>query len=78
MKKLVKVTPLEEFKVQLYCQDEVRVYDCSSLLNTGDFIRLRDKKFFSKVFVNFDTISWPNDLEIDPEVLYQDSHQITP
>jgi hypothetical protein len=38
----------------------------------GVFAPLEDKQYFAKVSVNNDlgTITWPNDTDIDPEVLY--------
>ncbi len=36
-----------------------------------------DKKIFNTVTVEFDSISWNNGADLDPEVLYEDSLPLT-
>ncbi|MCF7942357.1 MAG: DUF2442 domain-containing protein [Spirochaetia bacterium] len=43
------------------------------LLGKGIFAELKDLKVFSSVRVEFDTISWANGADLDPEILYEDS-----
>jgi len=40
------------------------------------FAPLRDPAFFAQVFVNQEagTIAWPNDVDIDPDTLYELAH----
>ena len=38
----------------------------------GVFVPLQDAQFFKQVFVNQElgTIAWPNEVDLDPDVLY--------
>jgi len=46
-----------------------------SLKFTGVFAPLRDPKEFAKVFVHpeFHTVTWPNEVDLDTEVLYSEA-----
>jgi hypothetical protein len=57
------------------------VVDCSDLIlrpDSGVFASLRDPAEFAKVYVNPEsrTVTWPNDLDLDPDVLYAKAHSI--
>ena len=34
---------------------------------------LKDENIFKMVKISFDTIEWPNGIDLDPEVLYEKS-----
>jgi len=38
------------------------------------FKTLQDKNFFKMVKISFDTIGWPNGIDLDPEILYEKSN----
>ena len=42
-------------------------------LDKGIFQELKDENLFKAVKVSFDSIEWPNEADIDPETLYEDS-----
>ena len=44
----------------------------------GIFAELRDPALFAKVRVDAEaeTIVWPNDADVDPEVLYEEAHRV--
>ena len=42
-------------------------------MDTGLFKTLKDEKLFKMVKVSYDTIEWPNKVDLDPEVLYEKS-----
>ncbi len=66
--------PLEDYKLLLtFENNEKRVFDVMPYLRTGIFSELKDLKVFSSVRVEFDSISWSNGADFDPEVLYEDS-----
>ncbi len=68
------VKPLEEFKLLLKFENgEERIFDVSPYLNIGKFGELKDQSMFNSVAVSFDTIEWPNHIDIDPEFLYEKS-----
>ena len=52
---------------------EQRIFDMKPFLEFGLFKGIKDKNIFKNVKVSFDTVEWPNQADIDPEVLYKDS-----
>ena len=50
-----------------------RVFDVKPLLSIGRFRELSDLEQFKKVAIAFDTITWENGLDLDPEYLYDKS-----
>ncbi|MDR0306804.1 MAG: DUF2442 domain-containing protein [Chitinispirillales bacterium] len=72
-----KVKTLDNYELELTFENkEVRVFDVKPYLNTGVFSKLKDLDFFKMVKVSFDTIEWPNGIDLDPEVLYKKSKPI--
>jgi hypothetical protein len=55
---------------------EVKVFDMKPYLNIGIFKELRDLKLFKKVRLSFDSVEWPNEADLDPEILYSESKAI--
>jgi hypothetical protein len=45
-------------------------------LDFGVFKELRDLKLFKSVRLSFDTVEWPNEADLDPEILYSESKAI--
>lgn len=74
LKDVVEVHPLGDYQLQLRFEDGVSgVVDVSEIVSfTGVFAPLQDKDFFIQVRVNPDigTICWPNEADLDPDVLY--------
>ncbi len=71
---ITSVKVLENYNLLLtFKTGERKVYDMKPHLDGGIFEELKDKKFFNKVRVSFDTIEWENGADFDPEVLYEDS-----
>ena len=69
-----KVRALKNYRVELtFENNETRVFDVKPYLDTGLFKKLKDESFFKQVRVSFDTIGWPNGIDLDPEVLYEKS-----
>lgn len=56
--------------------EEVKVFDMKPYLNLGVFKELKDLKVFKKVRMSFDTVEWPNEIDLDPEILYSESKAI--
>ena len=57
------------------------VVDCSHLVlgaDPGVFAALRDPDEFAKAYIHpeADTVAWPGDLDLDPDVLYARAHSI--
>jgi hypothetical protein len=74
LKDIVQVTPLDDYCLRLSFEDGVEgVVNIAELIEfSGVFAPLKDRQFFLKVRVNSDlgTICWPNDADLDPDVLY--------
>ncbi len=45
-------------------------------LSLGIFKELKDLNLFKKVRMSFDTVEWPNEVDLDPEILYNESKAI--
>jgi len=71
---VVKVKSLDNFKLELQFEDGASgVVDVARIIEfSGIFSLLKDKTYFDQVRVNPDigTICWPNEADIDPDVLY--------
>jgi hypothetical protein len=69
-----EVKPIENYKLILTFENkEVKIFDMSPYLDKGIFKELKNKNIFNAVKVSFDSIEWPNEADIDPETLYEDS-----
>ena len=69
------VKPLENYKLWLQFENnEEKVFDVSPYLDVGKFSELKDISLFNSVAVSFDSIEWSNNLDLDPEFLYQKSY----
>ncbi len=71
---IVRVTPLANNELQLLFEDGTNgIVNLAEIVEfTGVFAPLKDKTYFDQVQVNPDigTICWPNEADIDPDVLY--------
>jgi hypothetical protein len=74
LKDITHVQPLENHCLRLRFEDGVEgSVDIAALVKfTGVFNLLQDRGYFLQVRVNPDlgTICWPNDADLDPDVLY--------
>lgn len=71
--------PLGEYYVLLSFEDGIRLADLSRVVTQGVFARLSDPNEFAKMYVDpeLGTIVWPGDLDLDPDVLYEQSTPVT-
>ena len=68
------VKPIDNYKLILtFENNEVKIFDMIPYLDKGIFQELKDENLFKAVKVSFDSIEWPNEADIDPETLYEDS-----
>ena len=69
-----KVKALDDYILELTFENkETRLFDVKPYLDTGIFKKLKDKNLFKMVKVSFDSIEWPEGIDLDPEVLYEKS-----
>ena len=73
------VVPTDGYHLRMrFTNGEVRVYDCSQLLDFGVFREFQDIAYFKRASVAHGTLVWPNEQDICPDTLYEDSIKITP
>lgn len=69
-----RVTPLANYELELLFEDGTNgIVNVAGIVEfTGAFAPLQNKTYFDQVRVNPDigTICWPNEADIDPDVLY--------
>lgn len=74
LKDITKVKLVGDYKVQITFEDGVAgTIDVAALISfKGVFAPLANPDYFAKVAVNpeIGTICWPNDADLDPDVLY--------
>ena len=71
------VKPQDDYQLLLtFANDEVRLFDVSKYLEIGKFQELKEKTLFKSVIVHFDSIEWANKLDLDPELLYNNSVKV--
>ena len=71
------VVPEANHRLRLtFTNGEVRVYDCSGLLEFGVFKEFQDAQYFQRVRVAFGTVVWPNEQDICPDTLYLDAQPL--
>ena len=69
-----EVKPIDNYKLILtFENNEGKLFDMIPYLDKGIFQELKDENLFKAVKVSFDSIEWPNEADIDPETLYEDS-----
>ena len=70
-----EVKPLNNYFLLLkFENNEERVFDMKPYLEIAKFKELKDKNLFNSVKVSFDSIEWDNQLDLDPEFLYEKSY----
>ncbi len=74
LKDVIAVKPLPAYRLHLTFEDGVTgEVDVREIVQfTGVFSPLKERAFFEQVRVNADigTVCWPNDADLDPDVLY--------
>lgn len=73
----VKVEPLDDYKL-LICfeNDEKRIYDLKPVLDGMQgkwYGELLDMDYFKKVRIGGGSVEWPDEQDICPDCLYEDS-----
>ena len=56
-----------------FSNGERRLFDLSPLLERKCYTCLKDPVFLSSVSIQNGCVTWPDDIDIDPEWLYEDS-----
>lgn len=65
---------IDEYKIEILFSNGIsKIVDFSKFLKTAKhvFIPLKDISYFKKFIVDEITLSWPNDADFDPALLYE-------
>ena len=78
MKTVTKVQPLEDYRLLVEFEDgQKRISDISHLLEKPVFSFLKNRAYFSAVYVAYGAVTWKdadgNEVDICPDKLYMDS-----
>lgn len=69
---VVKVEPKENYQIYIeFDNNECGTLNMEPYLDFGVFRKLRDRKIFFKAKVSFDTIEWPEGIDLDPQFVYE-------
>ena len=73
------VVATDDYRLRLaFTNGEVGTYDCSHLLKFGVFQEFQNVAYFRSAFVADGTVAWPNEQDICPDTLYEDSRRYWP
>ena len=71
------VVPKDDYTLKIsFTNGEVGIFDCSQLLTFGVFKELEDIHYFRRARVLHGTVVWPNEQDICPDTLYEESKKI--
>jgi hypothetical protein len=67
---VISVEPLENYQLRVTLSDGRRgIFDVSPFLNEGVFRELKDIQYFNRIYVACNTVVWPHEQDIDPELI---------
>jgi len=68
MERVIRVSPLDDYTLELwFSTGDHRLFDMTPYLDWSIFPKLRDLTRFKRAYVAFDTVCWPDNLDIAPE-----------
>lgn len=71
------VVAQDAYKLEItFTNGEVGVFDCAPLITFGVFKEFADIRYFKQARVLHGTVAWPNEQDICPDTLYEDSEKI--
>ena len=70
--KVISIRAMDEYKLWIrFSTGETKIFDFTSLLDSGVFTRLKDKVLFDRVYVDYGVPVWcDGEIDIAPERLY--------
>ncbi|MBI4926003.1 MAG: DUF2442 domain-containing protein [Bdellovibrio sp.] len=69
-----KVIPLQNFKLKIeFMNGERKIFDVKPLFVYSVYKSIKDNGAFNKVFISNGIVQWPNEVDICPDRLYDDS-----
>ena len=69
-----KVTVLDNYRLQItFKNGEERIFDVAPLLSRKCYSALSSKALFSLASIEYGCVTWPGNIDIDPDWIYEDS-----
>lgn len=69
---VIEVEPKADFNLFLKFENgERRHFDMSRYIDQKPWVRLKVNNAFLGAYVQYGTVAWPGNIDIDPETLYQ-------
>ena len=70
----VTVTALPGYRLRIeFSNGEIRIFDVSPLLERKCYTALKKVELFNRARIEYGCVSWPGNIDIDPDWLYEDS-----
>ena len=74
LRQVTGAKPMDDTKVFVTFDNGVSgVFDCAPYLEDAYWQSLKSPSFFRQVKAEYGTLCWPNDIDIDPEEVWQDA-----
>ena len=74
--KTISATPLDDYKVAVVFNNGQRgIFDCKRLLDYAISAPLADYSLFNQVRVEHGALCWPNDIDVAPETVWEESEK---
>lgn len=71
---ILRMEPLDGFRIRVeFDTGETGVFDCSPYIGHPAWNRLADPSFFALVTIRNGTLAWPDDIDIAPEDIWEDT-----
>jgi hypothetical protein len=74
--RVVSVTPMSDYRLKVRfidgLQGEVHMGQLLISSKPGVFAPLRDQRFFDKVHLHWGAVTWPGELDLAPDAMYDD------
>lgn len=74
--RVASVTPMSGYRLKVRFMDglegEVHMEKLLTSPKAGVFASLRDKNLFDKVFAHWGAVTWPGELDLAPDAMYDD------
>ena len=75
--RVVSVVARDDYLLEIeFANGEIGVCDCAPHLDFGVFQELRDINYFKRAQSLGGTVIWPNQQDICPDTLYEDSKKV--
>lgn len=71
---IINFSYLDDYKLLLTFENgEIKKFDCVPLMDIKPFQVLKDRHYFKRAKIDYGTLVWPNEIDIAPETLYNQS-----